>query len=94
MDIHDVVISKRAEKQLRKIPIHTVLKLQAWISGVKHDGLTKMRQIPGFNDEALRGNRKGQRSIRLSKGYRAFYVMNDTGVVECVEIIEVNKHEY
>lgn len=39
-------------------------------------------------------NRKGQRSIRLSKAYRAIYIIDKSGKMEIVEIIEVNKHDY
>ncbi len=92
--IHEVIISKRAEKQLRKLPVHIVIKLQAWVEGIKSEGLLKIRHIPGFHDEPLKGSRQGQRSIRLSKAYRAIYVMNSFGKAQIVEVIEVNKHEY
>ncbi len=48
--------------------------------------------IPGYHDEPLKWERTGQRSIRLSKAYRAFYVEHDDMVI--VEVIEVNKHDY
>lgn len=70
--IHEVIISKRAEKQLRKLPVHIVIKLQAWVEGIKSEGLLKIRRIPGFHDEPLKGSRQGQRSIRLSKAYLLF----------------------
>ncbi len=45
------------------------------------------------HDEPLKGDRKGQRSIRLSRSYRAIYrVVKDHVVFILVE--EVNKHEY
>ncbi len=53
-----------------------------------------MRKIPDFHDEPLKGNRKGQRSIRLSKAYRAIYEVSEKGQMEVVEILEVNKHDY
>ena len=34
------------------------------------------------------------RSIRLSKGYRAFYSVTDGDLVQVVRILEVNKHDY
>jgi proteic killer suppression protein len=42
----------------------------------------------------LRGDRKGQRSIRLNKAYRAFYVETENKDIHLISIIEVNKHEY
>ncbi len=47
----------------------------------------------GLRDEALVGDREGQRSVRLSRGYRAFYVLRN-GEVQLVSVIQVNKHEY
>jgi proteic killer suppression protein len=94
LDIHNVVISKRAEKQLKKLPVYIVVKLSAWVNAVEHDGLTIVRKVPGFHDEPLSGKRKGQRSIRLSKSYRAFYIIDESGVTHIAEIVEVNKHVY
>lgn len=56
-------------------------------------GLDEVRKIPGYHDEPLRGDRRGQRSIRLSRHYRAIYAIKKD-VFEFVEILEVNKHEY
>ena len=94
MDISEVVFSKQAEKHLRKVPTYVVLKLQAWIDCIIMEGLMEVRKIPGFHDEPLKGKRSGQRSIRLSKGYRAFYTMDARGKTFIIEITEVNKHEY
>ena len=54
----------------------------------------EVRKIPGFNDESLKGDRKGQRSIRLSKSYRAIYELDKREVLKFLKIVEVNKHEY
>jgi len=88
-----VVISKQAKKDLRKVPSHIADKLQVWIESVELIGLEEVRKRPGFHDEPLKGSRQGQRSIRLSKAYRAIYTL-ERGVIECAEIKEVNKHEY
>lgn len=56
-------------------------------------GLIEARKYKGFHDEPLKGERKGQRSVRLSKAYRAIYAQVN-GEYEIVEIIEVNKHDY
>jgi proteic killer suppression protein len=54
-----------------------------------------VRKVPGYHDEPLTGDRTGQRSIRLSRAYRAFYVIERDAVrVEFVHVTEVNKHEY
>lgn len=91
-----VFISSNAIKDLRKIPKHIRDKLNFWRFFVETKGIIEARKVPGFHDEPLRGNRKGQRSIRLSKAYRAFYIMRDSGEIELeyIEVIEVNKHDY
>lgn len=73
--------------------MHIALKLQAWIDDVGHRGVKEVRKIVGYHDEPLKGNRDGQRSIRLSRAYRAIYT-EKSGKVRFIEIIEVNKHEY
>ena len=84
----------RAYKSLRTLPAHIVLKLKAWVAGVELLGLREIRKRPGFHDEPLHGDRRGQRSIRLSQAYRAIYIETKTGEIELVEILEVTKHEY
>lgn len=53
-----------------------------------------MRKIAGFHDEPLKGDRHGQRSIRLNKAYRAIYVIKNDGTAEFVAVEEVSKHDY
>lgn len=93
MDIHEVVISKRALKDLKKVPRTILDKLQSWIEAIEIEGLREIRKLPGFHDEPLKGKRKGQRSIRLNRSYRAIYTINK-GSVEFVLVEEVNNHEY
>lgn len=93
IDIFDVKLSTKANKDLKKVPLHIALKLQAWVDAVGHKGLNEIRKIPGYHDEPLQGKRKGQRSIRLNIAYRAIYVVR-AGIISFVEIQEVNKHEY
>ena len=58
------------KKVLKTIPIHIVRNLQRWALQVEMLGINEIRKIPGYHDEPLKGKRKGQRSIRLSKAYR------------------------
>lgn len=94
MDIHKVILARGAIRDLHKLPSHIALKLQAWVEDVSHRGLNEVRKVSGYHDEPLQGKRKGQRSIRLSKAYRAIYEIDKTGAVHFVEIVEINKHEY
>jgi toxin HigB-1 len=88
-----VVITRRAEKQLSKTPEWIRDKLALWTREVELLGLEIVRKIPGYHDEPLFGERKGQRSIRLSRSYRAIYEIK-RGEVAFVSIEEVNKHDY
>lgn len=89
-----VFLSKSAEKDARKIPKLILDPLDYWIRSVERLGLREVRKIPGYHDEPLVGDRRGQRSIRLNRAYRAIYVLTVNGEIEIVEIIEINKHKY
>jgi len=83
--IKDVVILKKVEKILKRIPLHVVIKLQKWVDDVEETGLEEVMKVKSYHDEVCKGKRKGQRSIRLSKSYRAFYKIIK-GYIEFVEI--------
>lgn len=94
MDIHSVVLSKLVLSNLKKLPEHIVTKLLSWVDAIEHTGLITVRKLPGYHDEPLKGNRKGQRSIRLSRAYRAIYRIKEDGDIEIIEVMEVSKHDY
>ena len=91
--ITKVEIAKLAAKQLRKVPRHILDNLMIWVAAVEHDGLEEVRKVPGYHDEPLKGDRAGQRSIRLSRAYRAIYEIHED-TAKCVSIEEVSKHDY
>jgi len=91
--INRVELTKQARKDLKKVPVHFLDKFETWVENVEEEGLVETRKITGYHDELLSGKRKGQRSIRLSRHYRAIYqVVKDS--VEFCEVQEVNKHDY
>lgn len=92
--IERVVLKRRAQKQLRTVPRYVAVKLQGWVEMVETQSLEEARKIPGYHDEPLSGQRRGQRSIRLSRSYRAIYEIHDDGVSELVSVEEVSKHGY
>ena len=97
MDIFQVTLAKQLIRELKRFPIprHIALSLQEWIESVKVDGLHKTRKISGYHDEPVKGKqRQGQRSIRLNRSWRAFYRIDEKGVIHFIEILEINKHEY
>ena len=89
-----VIIAKDARKALKKLPFYVIKKLNLWAQSVARNGLDEVRKLPGYHDEPLKGQRKGQRSIRLSKTYRAIYVVKIDNSIEFVSVEEVNKHDY
>jgi len=90
----EVTLTRNAEKDLRKLPRNIQEAFFTWISRISYQGLANTRKIPGYNDEPLSGNRKGQRSVRLNKAYRAIYIQESDEKIELVTIIEVIKHKY
>ena len=68
----DKVSFIKVRKILKVLPAHILRNLQRWAMQVEMLGMKEVRKIPGYHDEPLKGKRKGQRSIRLSKAYRPF----------------------
>ena len=84
----------KVRKALKVLPAHILRNLQRWAMQVEMLGMKEVRKIPGYHDEPLKGKRKGQRSIRLSKAYRAFYTEYKYEGINTISIEEINKHEY
>lgn len=91
--IFKVIINKSIQKDLKKAPKEIIRKLTSWVEMIELMGLEEVRKIPGFHDEPLSGERKGQRSIRLNKAWRAIYRISGNEI-KFVLVEEVNKHEY
>ena len=90
----DIVKLDNAQKQIKKLPVYIKVKLLDWAKAVEADGLRKVRKMKGYHDEPLKGERRGQRSIRLSKAYRAIYREEKDGTINLIIVEEVNKHDY
>jgi proteic killer suppression protein len=56
--------TSRFDKDLKKIPNNIRKKFIFWVFLVESQGLLEVRKNKGFHDEPLKGDRKGQRSIR------------------------------
>ena len=85
---------KKVKKSLKKLPTHIVHKFQGWVDNVESSGIAETRKVKGYHDEPLKGNRKGQRSIRLNDAYRAIYTEAIDGTVNVITVEEVSKHDY
>ncbi|AGH95696.1 hypothetical protein A11Q_1480 [Pseudobdellovibrio exovorus JSS] len=90
----DKVVFDKVHKNIKKLPYFVIDKLIAWAKSVEMKGLREIRKIPGYHDEPLYGKRQHQRSIRLTKSYRAIYVEIQSGPVNYIILEEVHKHEY
>ncbi len=93
MDIYSVVFSKQALKNLEKVPLFILDKMQSWVEAIELEGLREVRKLRGFRVELLKGTRKGQFSIRLNRSYRAIYIIQKKEI-KCILVTEVNKHDY
>jgi proteic killer suppression protein len=94
LDIFKVALANSAKKELKKLPFYIVRKLLAWVDNIENNGLNEVRKVPGYHDEPLKGSRTGQRSVRLSKSYRAIYIVDQKGKIEVLKVVEINKHDY
>ena len=84
--------SRLFEKQLAKVPDFIRMKVETWLFSVESKGIREVMKSSGFHDEPLKGEREGQRSIRLSLAYRLIYRVVLDRVH--IELLEVNKHDY
>ena len=91
---YNVIWCETVEKDLDRIPSFIAEKFRAWVHAVERDGLVSVRQLKGFRDKPLRGNRTGQRSVRLNRAYRVIYIERWDRSVSVVCVIQVDKHGY
>ena len=55
-----IVVSRRAKKQLEKIPEYIYRKYLYWVDLVKMVGTSQAKKYKGFHDEPLRGKEKAR----------------------------------
>ena len=82
------------QKKLNKIPIEVRVKLQQWVVFVESKGLLEAKRFPGFRDHALKGDRKGQRSVYLTKQWRLIYSLDKSNNINIVIVEEITPHDY
>ena len=90
--IYRVYWGAYVDKILSKLPEYIEEKVYSWAAFVEFKGLEEAQKRPGFHDEPLKGKRKGQRSVRLSRAYRVIYELSDMGTVKIIDVKEVSKH--
>jgi len=83
---------KGALKGLESLPGDILKRYEKWKDIVAISGPVGLKQIKGFNDEALRGEWKGYRSSRLNIQYRIIYKIENEQLF--VKVIKVTAHDY
>lgn len=89
MKMTTVILSKQAQKDLAKIPWEIQESLAHWIRQVGFEGLAEVRKISGYHDEPLKGERKGQRSVRLNKLTGPFMFNLKTGKLNWLQSLKL-----
>ncbi len=79
-------------RKLPRIPVEVLKRYEKWKDIVTISGPEGLRQIKGFQDEALRGEWKGHRSSRLGKQYRVIYKIANQQLY--VQVINLTAHDY
>jgi mRNA-degrading endonuclease RelE of RelBE toxin-antitoxin system len=74
------------------LPPQVLKKYEIWKNVVFRHGPDKLKEFPGFNDENLRGHRKGQRASRLNIQYRVIYCVEEAD--RTVRVLAITPHEY
>lgn len=87
-----ISLTPTAEKQLAKAPPNVLQKLNLWREQLLLLGLAEVRRLSGWHDEPLKGQRQGQRSIRLNRQWRAIYKIKNDELI--LTILEVTPHDY
>lgn len=76
------------------MPLHIKEHVRYWAQSVEMQGIWEVRKLPGYHDEPLKGERRGQRSIRLNRAYRLIHEEDEKRDVVIIGVVEVSKHEY
>ena len=83
---------RRVEKSLKNAPIEVLKRYEKWKDIVIISGPQGLKNIKGFNDEALSGKWKGYRSSRLNIQYRVIYKVAGDEIL--VQVEDVTPHDY
>ena len=83
---------RRMSRTLSKLPQEVLKRYEKWKDIVRISGPQGLRAIKGFHDEALKGERRGQRSSRLGQQYRVIYEISAKEVL--VYVLDLTAHDY
>ena len=83
---------RRVDKQLSAVPREILERYEKWKDIAVLSGPPGLRQIRGFNDEALAGVWNGYRSSRLGLQYRVFY--RTVPGAQLFQVVSITAHDY
>jgi plasmid maintenance system killer protein len=79
-------------RTLSKLPQEVLKRYEKWKDIVRISGPQGLRVIKGFRDEALKGERQGQRSSLLGQQYRVIYEVSAKEVL--VYVLDLTARDY
>jgi proteic killer suppression protein len=81
-----------SNKDMRRLPSQIRDSVAEWMRRVEEFGLYEVRRSFGakYHDESLRGDRQGQRSVRLNIQWRLIYEEISPTRIRVIEIIPHN----
>ena len=84
--------TKAVTKEVSKLPKQVQRKYKVWVEVVRNGGSAKLKNFPGFKDEALKGELRHCRSSRLNIQYRVVY--SEKRDIKEIIVLKVTPHEY
>ncbi len=88
----EILESSSIPKAAKKLPKEILMRYEKWKDILRYSGPKGLKQIRGFNDEALKGDWKGFRSSRLNDQYRVIYKVEKEEIL--VRVIKITAHDY
>jgi proteic killer suppression protein len=77
----------------QQFPVQVIRQYRLRVYTLIHiEKLEDLRQLRGWNLEQLKGDRKGQYSLRLNDQYRLILTPKDNNSIKIVLINEISKH--
>jgi toxin HigB-1 len=88
--MNQVSFTPKALKQLKNLPLYIYQQVRFWSESVERHGIQTVRQVKGYRDHPLKGEREGQRSVSLNRSWRLIY----TEALTVLAVQEVTHHDY
>ena len=90
--MYELYESTIARRGIKKLPNDILKRYEKWKDIARLTGVTGLREIKGFHDEALKGKWAGCRSSRLGLKFRVIYLIEKDEVY--IEVIDITAHDY